>query len=733
MGRLRNSYCKSMEDCIVFQPSIVAATLSIIIVVAALTGCSRGVGTGSSFLPAADSYSEMISNGGAQLDARSSLRSALAHFACREDATLPCRPGMPLEQPNVHVGPARLPPTATKDAVQAPCAGQNLGAVCGYVKVPLDRAHPQSGSLEIRFELFTHTSYGPPESAIVFNAGGPGDSTTDPGATFGILNVLAQDLDRHDLLLLDDRGDGWSGTIECKPIQHGSDPWAEGLTDCASQLGSAASLYGTGDIAKDTEAVRAALGYDKVDYFVWSWGGLDATAYATRFPRHLRSLVLDAPVGEPNMKNYLRTVKFVTESDSRMVRLACTYSPTCRVDHPAPDTDLRRLIGSIRTRPLEGRAYDANGNLTHVRVDETNLASYIIHNPTGNFVSTGEIVAAARALSQKDDAPLLRLEAESYYPFPNGLNFGNPHIFSVGAEAATGCADPTYPWSWKASPSARVDQYADAVAALPANYYAPFSHVVALSYAYSNGRLCPWWELPMAPSPVVEPGAKFPDVPTLVLYGNMDDVSPSQSVPRAASQFPRSTLVEVAGSGHVVSGYSHCATVLESKFVETLQVGDTGCTQVPDTVFPAVGRFALVAADARPAAVDPNGRNKVGMAERRAVTVAVEATLDALKRSTIGSGTDACLRAGSFTTVYRPAEWVLTSKDCAFSTDVAVSGTIKWGAGRSLTADLSLSGSGTSGGTIHVRGKFEAPGSVKNFRISGALGGKEVALLVPEA
>jgi hypothetical protein len=219
----------------------------------------------------------------------------------------------------------------------------------------------------------------------------------------------------------------------------------------------------------------------------------------------------------------------------------------------------------------------------------------------------------------------------------------------------------------------------------------------------------------------------------LVLSGDMDDSVPYEEVSRVAAEFPRGTLVRVAASGHVVSGYSHCAAVLEARFVETLQIGNSECTETPETVYPAVGRFPIVAADARPAAVGPGGRNRVGVAERRAVTVAVAAALDALKRSTFGSGNDACLRAGSFTTAYHPAEWVLTLKDCSFSTDISVSGTVKWGARRSLDADLSLSGSGTKGGPIHVRGTFEAQGRVGNFEISGKLGGLNVALLVPEA
>ena len=90
----------------------------------------------------------------------------------------------------------------------------------------------------------------------------------------------------------------------CLELQQGTAPWDRALADCAAELGNAASRYGTGDIAQDTEAVRAALGYDKVDYFGRSYGGADVTAYATRFGEHLRSIVLDSASGTPDLEKF---------------------------------------------------------------------------------------------------------------------------------------------------------------------------------------------------------------------------------------------------------------------------------------------------------------------------------------------------------------------------------------------------------------------------------------------
>ena len=62
-----------------------------------------------------------------------------------------------------------------------------------------------------------------------------------------------------------------------------------------------------------------------------------------------------------------------------------------------------------------------------------------------------------------------------------------------------------------------------------------------------------------------------------------------------------------------------------------------------------------------------------------------------------------------------------------------VNGTITWAADNSFVADLTVSGSGTAGGTLHVEGSWVVPGPVGKFKVSGMLGGKQVAVLVPEA
>jgi pimeloyl-ACP methyl ester carboxylesterase len=625
-----------------------------------------------------------------------------------------------------------LPALKTAATVTPAACPEPTASLCGFIPVPLDREHPNGTQIQIYFELYPHTGGGTAESAILVNFGGPGVATTIAERDFAQF-LFAPNLDVHDLLLIDNRGTGLSTAIDCEELQHGTAGFAKSEGDCASQLGVAASRYATGDIAEDMEAVRVALGYDQVDYYGASYGGADATAYAARYGDHLRSAVLDAPLSTPGMNELLR-LHFRTHADPRMVRLDCLRSPLCSADQSDPDDTLAGLIKSIQQHPVEGDSHDASGNPVHVRIDEDALLNFVITYPAGAFVNTGEILASAKALKNGDSAPLLRLDAEGFFTLVG--DSGDPTIVSAGDFYANGCMDAIEPWDWSKPISERMEQYDEAVADLPSDYYAPFSKSAPTGILFSDiGRQCFWWQRPTAPSPIVPPHATFPHTPTLVLDGDMDNRVPYEETNEVAELFPNSTAVIVEEAGHETVGWTQCARNLVAQFIENLQPGDTSCANTPETVWPAVGRFPFLVADARPAEVDSSGTNQIGLAERKTVSVAVAAAFDALQRSLIGSGSGVGLRGGAFQTVFGGATFFSTTTltNCSFSTDLIVNGTLNWGYDNSIVADLTVSGPGTAGGSLHITGFWENPGPVGKFSVTGTLGGKQVAVLVPEA
>jgi pimeloyl-ACP methyl ester carboxylesterase len=637
-------------------------------------------------------------------------------------------PAKPLLQqlPRLLARPALAISSASVTYVTCP---EITASLCGYVPVPLDRKYPNGTQLQIYFEVYPNMGGGTAESAIMVNLGGPGPGTTQSRDYFQFL--FAPNMDVHDLLLVDDRGTGMSGAIDCPELQHGTAPFVQSEVDCVAQLGQAASRYANGDIAQDMEAVRVALGYNLIDYLGASWGGVDATAYAVRYPEHTRSLVLDAPLSTPGLPELVRLHDRV-HSDPRMVRLVCSRSVLCSRDQPEPEETFEELIEMIRENPIEGDTFDASGNPMHIRIDEDALLNFVVTYPQGEYINTGEILAAAVALKHGDKAPLLRLGAEGFFTLVG--DSGDPTSNSAAAYYAIGCADTVEPFDWSVPTFARIDQYNDAVADKPPSYYAPFSGSAANDFLFSgNGRQCFWWQRPTPPSPTVPPNTTFPDTPTLVLDGDIDNRVPYEETNEVAELFPNSTNVIIPEAGHETIGWSQCALNLANQFIENLQAGDTSCANTPAAIFPAVGRFPLMVEDARPAQPDTSGANQIGIAERKTVSVAVATAIDALQRSLISFGSGVGLRGGTFTTAINGAVWTVTLTNCAFATDVIVNGTFVWGADNSIIGVLMISGPGTAGGTLHINGFFDIPGPVGNFSLTGMLGGKQVAVLVPNA
>jgi pimeloyl-ACP methyl ester carboxylesterase len=624
-----------------------------------------------------------------------------------------------------------LPALASPDIIPATCSPDAAGAVCGYVPVPLDRSQPGGEKINIYFELYPHYNPGPAESAILVNFGGPGGSTSD--SRFFSQFLFGSNLDTHDLLLVDDRGRGLSAAIDCPELQHGTAPFSQAEADCAAQLGNAASRYGTGEVAKDTDDVRAALGYKLVDYFGASYGGMDVTAFATRFGKHLRSIVLDAPAGTPAL-NVLAKLQFRANSDPSMVQLDCLRSPTCAADHSNPVAEFNQLIQSIRLHPLIGDAHDAYGNLVHVHLDETALLNFVVTYPSGDFTSTGEILAAASALKRGDTVPLFRLAAEGSFTLIG--DYGDPTGYSVAAFYSTACADAQEAFQWWQTPPQRLEAYEEAVDELPTNFFSPFAKDPTTGILFSTGgKQCMWWQIPTPSSPVTTAHPVYPNVPTLVLDGDLDNRVPLAETNKVAALFPNSIAVTIEEAGHETVGWTQCARDLVSEFVGNLQIADTSCANTPETVWPAVGRFPLRAADARPAEVDSTGDNQIGLAERKVATVAIATAIDAMQRSSMTFSDGVGLRGGSFHTDVVDTGLSITLTNCEFSRDITVNGTALWSlfTDASFVADLTVGGPGTAGGKLHVEGTWQAPGPVGQFKVSGTLGGKQVALVVPEA
>src|SRR5207302_7589072 len=105
---------------------------------------------------------------------------------------------------------------ALASALLHPC-GDGSPWYCGHIDRPLDPTGTISGSIAIHFEWLPHRSAkAASRGVIVANAGGPGSGSTQSRDSYRTL--FEPLLGTDDLLLMDNRGTGSSGAIDCEPL-----------------------------------------------------------------------------------------------------------------------------------------------------------------------------------------------------------------------------------------------------------------------------------------------------------------------------------------------------------------------------------------------------------------------------------------------------------------------------------------------------------------------------------
>ncbi len=245
---------------------------------------------------------------------------------------------------------------ASASAATYPSLGESLPTCadptwrCLTVDVPLDRSDPSRGTIPIHAYIQSRTSQTTPATEpVIVTPGGPGASMW---ADHGWL-PMADWSDHHDTVLIDPRGVGESGTIDCPKLQAGPADAAAlkaAVEECAGLLGSGADRYGTVDAALDVEAVRDALGIDAFDYYGASYATVTQQAYAARFPDRIHAMVVDS--GFPlvaGIDGFYWGVDYPT-AWLRILGLLCERDVECAPKHPNPQGGDR---GTDRVRPRQ--------------------------------------------------------------------------------------------------------------------------------------------------------------------------------------------------------------------------------------------------------------------------------------------------------------------------------------------------------------------------------------------
>ncbi len=410
----------------------------------------------------------------------------------------------------------------------------DLGAArplrCGHITVPMRRGDPSLGTTKVAFAVRPRGDRSRPSlGTILATDGGPGYGSTAAPFVRSVNAALAPLLNRREIVYVDARGTGRSDALNCRTLQRGLILESTAIGECANQLGPRFVGYTTGETAHDLDAVREALSLGKVFFYGDSYGTLLGQAYAVRHPGSLRGLVLDSayPADDP----YYRTL---LPAGLHGLSVACRRAPDCSGDAAG------RYTRVVRRFHAQGRPTD-------------NLLSFLLQSGTLAPRSYLSLDEGDRRYLAGDPGRLNHLIA------PGIPGHGSIREFTYGLEITVECNDYPLLWDPYSSIDARIRRLSTSVKDVPADHFAPFGAREYLLSPASHLTNCLTWPAPPPPpglEPPVPDGWRAPtSFPTLILAGEIDDITSVAEAKQVKQRFPRSTLSITPNRGHVSSLY----------------------------------------------------------------------------------------------------------------------------------------------------------------------------------
>ena len=473
---------------------------------------------------------------------------------------------IPLTSPTAGVTP---PPLTWVDC------GKTSGSVtvpqqCARLSVPRDWSAPAGGSIVLALRRVRATDPSQRIGSLLINPGGPGESAVQQFSDL-VDTVSAHLRARFDIVAFDPRGVGDSTPVRCvsdatidrlvgeNPVPVGPPASSELLqgdrTLAAGCERSAAALLphlGTRDVARDMDAIRAAVGDPKLSYLGFSYGTALGAMYADLFPGRVRALVLDGPVdpAQDPLTGAVVQAEGFQSSLAAFLDYCGQHRPSC----PFPAGTAGRhgveaLLDGIRSTPLntsQGRPLEIGEAYTGIAAGLYSQAAW-------------PVLAQALRMAEDGDGTLLLRLNDLYTQRDSSGHYSN----LLASNTATSCDDHVYPkdLSVYASRAAQAAKLAPDFG--PANVW--------------SLAVCAVWPV-RAHDPLRAPTA--PQQRASLIIGSTDDpATPYVQAKALNRELARSVLLTRKGEGHTSYSVSTCIQTKADDYLinGTLPAAGTTC------------------------------------------------------------------------------------------------------------------------------------------------------------
>ncbi|MGP4103824.1 alpha/beta fold hydrolase [Nonomuraea sp. KM90] len=239
---------------------------------------------------------------------------------------------------------------------------------CGTLAVPIDWSRPNGPTVTLTLARRKATDPSARMGSLLTNPGGPGNS--------GVNDILrpsgfSKDVQRRfDIVSFDPRGVARSGSIACSaavynrmpyPVMKSQADYNKWVTfdrklrqDCRKRTGLLYDFVDSANVARDMDAIRAALGEDKLTSYGVSYGTLAQQMYAELFPNRIRAMVLDSNMDHSLDAKAFQVTEAATVEDAFSEFIAWCDRTTDCVLH---GRDIRALWKGLLDKADRGELY----------------------------------------------------------------------------------------------------------------------------------------------------------------------------------------------------------------------------------------------------------------------------------------------------------------------------------------------------------------------------------------
>ena len=433
----------------------------------------------------------------------------------------------------------------TAQIMLSPCTIEGVPGPARCGTYPVWENRPTKSGRQIDLSIIVLDALGAARKSdpLFFLQGGPGDAPSFNARFYS--RVFENIRQTRDLVLVDLRGTGKSSALFCPEL---GQPDASGVLNsdllgvpavraCRERLEKRADLrqYTTEIAVDDLDEVRQALGYKQINLYGTSYGTRVAQVYMRRHPSSLRTVSMKGIV-PPSLASPATHARAGEEAWQRLLK-RCQTDELCARNYPTLEADLRTLLKRLEESPVLALPPVRNG-------------------PSGIRVSPGLFAEAFRfflyAPESSARAPRLLRDLVTDRPGLAENALGTRVLFS-GERLAAG---------FFLSVSCAED-----IPYLPKNIAPLAAGAFGGDYRLRQQmQACTAW--PRGGVSAQHRGPSKSDIPTLLLSGEFDPITPPSGGEELLRGLPRGLHVVIRNNGHPIGNAEQCISKMIGALID---------------------------------------------------------------------------------------------------------------------------------------------------------------------